>query len=161
MKEGSVLTRILLGALFIFSVAGCATTRNKTDDRDQIQARVVELEKKLEEKDSEIVDLQYELKDLSSKVEARPSQPAAPVVVENAAPPVVAANKGSDIIRAGASPEQLQSALQSAGVYTGKIDGKIGPGTKAAIVQFQKNQGLVPDGVVGRKTWDVLKKYLN
>ena len=30
---------------------------------------VVELEKKLEEKDSEIVDLQYEVKDLSSKVE--------------------------------------------------------------------------------------------
>jgi peptidoglycan hydrolase-like protein with peptidoglycan-binding domain len=58
------------------------------------------------------------------------------------------------------SPEKIQRALQAAGVYTGKVDGKIGAGTKAAIVEFQKSHGLKADGVLGKKTWEELKTYL-
>ena len=154
--------RILFGVLFIAGVSGCATTQNKAAQQDQMQARVTELEKKLEEKDAEIVDLQYEVKDLSSKVgspktsaAAEPSVPAEPP-----AAPAAAAKGGNDIIRVAAAPEQVQAALKAAGVYSGKVDGKIGAGTKAAIVAFQRSQGLTADGVVGRKTWDALKTYL-
>ncbi len=35
-------------------------------------------------------------------------------------------------------------------------DGMFGPRTKAAVVQFQTEFGLVPDGVVGPHTWPVL-----
>lgn len=56
--------------------------------------------------------------------------------------------------------KQIQIALQKAGFYKGKIDGKIGPQTKQAIREFQKSKGLKPDGVVGQKTRKELEKYL-
>jgi len=56
---------------------------------------------------------------------------------------------------------EIQTALKNAGFYLGAIDGKIGPMTKAAIEAFQKANGLVVDGKVGPKTWQLLGKYLN
>jgi peptidoglycan hydrolase-like protein with peptidoglycan-binding domain len=56
---------------------------------------------------------------------------------------------------------EIQTALKNAGFYSGVIDGKIGPNSKKAIVEFQKSQGLVADGKVGPKTWEALVKYLN
>jgi peptidoglycan hydrolase-like protein with peptidoglycan-binding domain len=57
--------------------------------------------------------------------------------------------------------EEIQKALQQAGFYTSTIDGKMGPGTKKAIQEFQKANGLQADGKVGPKTWAVLGKYSN
>lgn len=54
----------------------------------------------------------------------------------------------------------MQTALKNAGFDPGSIDGKIGPRTRQAIKDFQKSKGLVPDGVVGPKTWALLSKYL-
>jgi len=56
---------------------------------------------------------------------------------------------------------EIQTALQNAGYYTGAIDGKVGPKTKKAIEEFQKANGLMADGKVGRKTWALLSKHLN
>jgi len=56
--------------------------------------------------------------------------------------------------------KQIQIALQKAGFYKGRIDGKIGPQTKEAIKIFQKAKGLKIDGAVGAKTWAELNKYL-
>lgn len=56
--------------------------------------------------------------------------------------------------------KQIQIALQKAGFYKGKIDGKIGPQTKEAIKAFQKAKGLKVDGAVGAQTWAELNKYL-
>ena len=158
-KEDTVLTRIALLCLFVLGVTGCATTAKTPPD--QIQARVTELEKKLEEKDAEIVDLQYEVKDLSSKVETtnaeQPDQTQAPA---SAAAFAVKSAGNDQIIRVNANPAAVQTALKNAGVYMGKIDGKVGAGTKTAIVEFQKSHGLKADGILGRKTWEELKTYL-
>lgn len=59
------------------------------------------------------------------------------------------------------SAENIQKALQNAGMYQGKVDGKIGPRTKKAIEDFQKQNGLYADGKVGPKTWSKLKSFLN
>ena len=56
--------------------------------------------------------------------------------------------------------KQVQAALKNAGFYKGEVDGKEGPQTKRAIKAFQRARGLNPDGVVGPKTWEELKKYL-
>lgn len=57
--------------------------------------------------------------------------------------------------------QQIQTALKNAGFYSGKIDGKIGPGSKKAIEAFQQSKGLKADGKVGPKTWTALEQYLN
>lgn len=54
---------------------------------------------------------------------------------------------------------ELQACLKNAGFYKGEIDGVKGRKTKAAIKKFQRENGLVADGVVGRRTWEVLSKY--
>jgi peptidoglycan hydrolase-like protein with peptidoglycan-binding domain len=56
--------------------------------------------------------------------------------------------------------KQIQEALKNAGYYDGATDGKIGPKTKAAIMDFQKDNGLKVDGVAGRNTKEKLLKYL-
>ena len=67
---------------------------------------------------------------------------------------------GSWDIDSSDKTKQIQTALKKAGFYKGEIDGKIGPRTKAAIRAFQKAKKLNPDGVVGAKTWEELKRYL-
>lgn len=59
-----------------------------------------------------------------------------------------------------AHDKAIQLALRNANLYTGEIDGKIGPLTKEAIKKFQISKSLKPDGVVGPKTWEELKAYL-
>jgi putative chitinase len=46
----------------------------------------------------------------------------------------------------------LQTKLNARGFSPGLIDGSFGPGTQAAVLAFQKSEGLVADGVVGQST---------
>ncbi|HHY83640.1 MAG TPA: peptidoglycan-binding protein [Clostridiales bacterium] len=47
----------------------------------------------------------------------------------------------------------LQRVLASAGYNVGPIDGIYGPRTMQAVIDFQTDNGLVPDGIVGPMTW--------
>lgn len=164
-----MLLRLL--SIFVLAIAfsGCASTQLKTQN-EQVETRVTELEKNLQAKDAEIVDLQYQVKDLSSKVDSMKPTETDQVTPDSQGPSnatdqagPVKAVEGSDvsqIIRVKISLEKIQRALKSAGVYTGPVDGKIGPGTKEAIIEFQKSHGLRADGVLGMKTWSALKEYL-
>ena len=57
--------------------------------------------------------------------------------------------------------KDIQIALKNVGLYQGEIDGTIGPLTKNAIQEFQKQNNLTVDGKVGPKTWAVLRPYLS
>lgn len=52
----------------------------------------------------------------------------------------------------GDSVAELQRQLQALGFPPGPVDSAIGPGTEAAAVAFQRSEGLVADGIVGRNT---------
>jgi len=58
------------------------------------------------------------------------------------------------------TPQEIQQALQNAGLYSGTIDGSIGPKTKKAIRDFQEKNDLAVDGKVGPKTWSKLSSFL-
>ncbi|WP_248320840.1 peptidoglycan-binding protein [Caballeronia sp. Sq4a] len=52
----------------------------------------------------------------------------------------------------GNNVKQLQLALLQYGFNPGMIDGEYGQGTVAAIIAFQRSEGLLPDGVAGPRT---------
>jgi cell wall-associated NlpC family hydrolase len=39
------------------------------------------------------------------------------------------------------------------------VDGEFGPRTRAAVIAFQRDHGLTPDGVVGKGTWGKLVSH--
>jgi peptidoglycan hydrolase-like protein with peptidoglycan-binding domain len=144
--------------LVSFLLVGCATTRQPSEV-SQLQIKVSQLERKLDDKDQEINDLKSELSELSSRQDNNASSDSEDVSTTSK----VISSKGSsgeDIIRVSASPKEVQRALKKAGYYDGSIDGKIGSGSQKAIASFQKDHNLGSDGIVGQKTWNELKKYL-
>jgi hypothetical protein len=50
----------------------------------------------------------------------------------------------------------LQSILTGLDYYTGELDGSFGSQTDKAVRAFQKDAGLVVDGIVGSATWEKL-----
>ena len=52
----------------------------------------------------------------------------------------------------GDEVRELQDALKELGYYTGKIDGIFGKATRKAVILFQRETGLEPDGLAGPDT---------
>lgn len=52
----------------------------------------------------------------------------------------------------GSEVRQIQTKLKNWGYYTGDVDGIYGSQTKAAVIWFQKKNGLVADGIAGPAT---------
>lgn len=65
--------------------------------------------------------------------------------VSNIGPQLQYGSRGSDV-------KALQTALKEMGYYSDSIDGKFGPNTKAAVMAFQRNEGISVDGIVGPNT---------
>lgn len=141
-------------------LGGCASTRlNKNTTKPLTPAeRIKQLEQETQEKDQKIAQMQQELNTLhtspGSSYGVSYPEPAAGGSRHGSS------GSGSSAIRVpGLSVEQLQAALQTAGFYKGSIDGKFGAGTKNAVKRFQRKNGLRADGVVGQKTWSLLKRH--
>ena len=62
--------------------------------------------------------------------------------------------------KASMTKKDIQRALKNAGYYYGPIDGKLGKKSRKAIKEFQADNGLKVDGIVGRKTKKALLKHL-
>ena len=73
------------------------------------------------------------------------------IPVETIKPTLRKGDSGEDV-------RELQERLNQLGYDCGEADGKFGTKTKNAVVRFQTEHGLDPDGVVGRKTWAELDK---
>ncbi len=57
----------------------------------------------------------------------------------------------------GETVKKVQKLLKNLGYYTGSIDGDYGNGTKTAVKNFQKRNGLTANGTVNSKTLAKLK----
>ena len=65
------------------------------------------------------------------------------------------------VMKVGASGDrvlQVQRRLQELGYFKFKATGYYGSLTKDAVKHFQRNNGLVADGVIGQKTQDALEQ---
>ena len=60
----------------------------------------------------------------------------------------------------GPNVKLIQSLLARIGYNIGSIDGVFGSQTRNAVMQFQRNNGLTPDGVVGPATWNIFERFL-
>lgn len=56
----------------------------------------------------------------------------------------------------GGEVKEVQRRLKLWGYYKGSVDGIFGAGTRAAVISFQKKNGLTADGVVGKATYKAL-----
>jgi g-D-glutamyl-meso-diaminopimelate peptidase len=61
---------------------------------------------------------------------------------------------------AGPDVMLVQSLLTKIGYDPGPIDGIFGRNTQQAVIAYQRNNGLAPDGVVGPATWASFERYL-
>ena len=53
---------------------------------------------------------------------------------------------------------ELQELLRQKGLYSGAIDGQLGPATGKAIKEFQGQQGMSADGEPSRQLLEILRK---
>lgn len=56
----------------------------------------------------------------------------------------------------GEEVRQIQTKLKGLGYYNSTVDGIYGTRTRDAVISFQKNKGLVADGIAGAKTLSAL-----
>jgi peptidoglycan hydrolase-like protein with peptidoglycan-binding domain len=124
---------VFAAILAVTSFSGCATyNQAKPSAREQeLTAKVASLEEELRAKENET---QIAMQDTESF--STPSVCVKPTT------------------------KRIQTALKNAGYYSGNVDGKVGKNTRKAIAAFQKANGLKGDGVVGNRTWQLLKKHL-
>ncbi len=132
--------------IFIAGLSGCATMRKSNDLEVQgLRNQVSLLESQLTSKDEELNSLRDSLN--------KAYQQAQTIVDET--------NKTASFdIKDRPTNKAIQTALSNAGFDPGSIDGRMGRKTKEAIRAFQRAHNLHPDGKVGKKTWDLLKEYL-
>ena len=60
----------------------------------------------------------------------------------------------------GPNVKLIQSLLNRIGYNAGTVDGGFGTATQQAVIRFQRDYGLTPDGVVGPATWAVFDRLL-
>jgi len=143
-------TKGLLVILTVLYLTGCATIGKETSASD-FQKQISNLEQRIKQQDDDIQTLRYDLERTNEDLRSK-----------NVSQVYVARESRGNVVarKTNGSAKQIQSALKNAGYYEGKIDGKIGPQSKRAIKEFQRDNGLKVDGVVGKKTWTILNQFL-
>ena len=135
----------ILSLLLVLSVvSGCATTRARHAQTPDANAEVASLQSQLQAKDQRIQELQ-------SQLESKDRSLTTNFVSTGAS------DKFKILRVSGVSTVDLQKALVKAGFDPGPTDGRLGKKTRTAVKAFQKKNHLTADGVVGEKTWAVLR----
>ena len=140
-------------------LSGCATTAQNHTLTTQLQLRVGDMERKLEQKEEQIKEIKYEIRDLAYDIAQlkKRGKKSFSSKVKTGSSKIIDDDR---VIRVDVDAMDVQKALKNAGVYNRDIDGNVGSGTKAAISTFQQENGLKADGIVGKQTWDALRPYL-
>ena len=60
----------------------------------------------------------------------------------------------------GTDVMEIQAMLQKIGYNPGPVDGVFGPQLQQAVILFQENYMLAPDGIIGPETYAMMERYL-
>lgn len=152
---------LVLLCMLTLTLSGCAGARlNKGADKPKAMTpaeRIAELERQVQTKDQEIIKIQQELDRLHAR-EAAAAEAETEGASYGAVSNMKAAPSSGALRVPGVTVTELQRALEAAGHDPGTIDGRFGNKTKTAVRNFQREQGLKVDGVVGQKTWGALRR---
>jgi peptidoglycan hydrolase-like protein with peptidoglycan-binding domain len=140
MNKSVVLSGVIVA---VFLISGCGRHKEKTESS-------FEPEEVMEDMNST----------LSNEVTTTPAEQTAETNGTTVAPePAAAYDPNAPFVKP--TTQEVQEALKNAGLYTGKVDGVVGPRSKKAIRDFQEQNGLNPDGRIGPQTWAKLAPYLH
>ncbi|MDI6759100.1 MAG: peptidoglycan-binding domain-containing protein [Candidatus Omnitrophota bacterium] len=128
---------VLLG-VFVISVSGCAGSRQGDLQMQGLRNQISALEAQLQVKDEEIDSLKE-----ASVLETQGQKEK--IICE---------------VKSRPNIKQVQIALRNAGFDPGCLDAKMGKKTRSAIKAFQAANNLTRDGKVGKRTWLLLRNYL-
>jgi len=156
-----MVLRLIVGMVLIGSLTGCATAQKPTAT-NQMQIRMTQMERQLEDQDRDIAELKYAVEGLAKGIQKLVNSIMSQKSSKTAsAHRLKASSSGSEgILRVSVTPQEVQKALKNSGYYDGAIGGKLGPDSQSAIKAFQKDHDLKNDGIIGKKTWTELKNYL-
>ncbi len=143
MNNRTYRTAVFAVTALVF-MTGCATTRARKPDQKETSAQLESLQAELTAKDQQIQDLQYQLDSAQQAAQAAPESSTG-------------TSRSSAIRVSGVSAKAVQRALKDAGFDPGPVDGRIGKKTRSAIKDFQRRNNLKADGIVGERTWALLK----
>jgi peptidoglycan hydrolase-like protein with peptidoglycan-binding domain len=142
----------LLALFMVFAIAGCSTVPKKVKEEiSGIKTRVDSLESKVEGVESKQAENERAAAEQAQALEELKARREAAVRTN-----VMVKSRPA---KSREAVKDIQACLKNAGFYDGKIDGIKGRATKRAIKAFQKANGLRADGVVGKRTWELLSKY--
>ncbi len=140
-----VIFSFLFASLILLN--GCASGRRSSDMEIQgLKNQVSLLESQVQSKDEEINSLRDSLNKAQAEKET--------VTREKLKKKVIAEVWTRPKVR------DIQIALLNAGYNPGAVDGRMGKQTRNAIRAFQKAHNLALTGKVGKKTWALLREYL-
>lgn len=151
-RKGFLLIVVICLAVVI--VSGCGTPRKKINEEiSGIKTRVDTLETRVEGVEAKQAEVE------KAVTQAPKDEPV--TVTEPSWPADTNFTSRTGETTSKVDIKDVQTALKNAGYYSGKVDGIKGRNTKRAIKAFQRDHGLVSDGVAGKKTWELLGKYLS
>ncbi len=152
MRRGvSLFTTAILGILVL--TTGCTTKNRHQRDVTNLQTQIGTLQSEVARLDQSLKDTELALKSAQERG-ASPAAGGASVLGQLTEGAIYRTPSGFELPAAA-----IQRALKGAGYYQGTIDGKVGSRTRKAIRDFQRDNGLVADGVCGRQTWARLKSF--
>ena len=138
---------LCFAVMFVFSLVGCATCAKTNDlELQGLKNQVSVLEAQVQSKDQEINGLKDQVNNANEA---------------NTKVKEVSVKEPGHVLKGHSRAMQIQTALKNAGFDPGKIDGNMGKQTRDALIAFQKEHNLTPNGRATRKTWALLKGYLN
>ncbi len=141
----------VLALFVVVALSGCATAQKKRQEELQgIKTKVDTIESRLEGIEARQVEAERLSAEQAQMEEMR---------AEKMASTNISVRHGS--AKSKEHTKEIQAALKNAGFYSGIIDGVKGRKTRKAIREFQKANGLISDGVVGKKTWELLCKNMD